>query len=149
MYRDLQLLVRGEVQPPVIDKLMGFSWTAAEPGKVVMEMETDEKHANAMGTLHGGVLCSMADACMGSAFASTLNEGESFALLELKINFLKPVWRAKLTATATVVKRGDTIGLVECEIRDEGQSLVAKAAGTCMVLRNEKADGRRSVLVTR
>jgi uncharacterized protein (TIGR00369 family) len=44
-----------------------------------------------MGTLHGGVLCDIADAAMGMAYASTLGEGETFTTIELKINFLKPV----------------------------------------------------------
>jgi len=148
MYKDIQMLVKGRVAPPGIDQMFGFSWTEVEPGRVVMELEVGEKHANAMGTLHGGVLCSMADVCMASAFASTLGEDETFAVLELKINFLKPIWKAKLTAIGTVVKRGDTIGMAECEIRDEKASLVAKAAATCMVLRSEKAEGRRLVFQT-
>jgi uncharacterized protein (TIGR00369 family) len=45
-----------------------------------------------MGTLHGGVLCDLADAAMGMAYASSLDEGETFTTLELKINFLEPVW---------------------------------------------------------
>ena len=40
-----------------------------------------------MGTLHGGVLCDIADAAMGIAYSSNLDEGESFTTLELKINF--------------------------------------------------------------
>ena len=50
-----------------------------------------------MGTLHGGVLCDIADAAMGIAFASTLAPEESFTTIELKINFFCPVWKALLT----------------------------------------------------
>jgi acyl-coenzyme A thioesterase PaaI-like protein len=50
------------------------------------------------------VLCDIADAVMGIAFASTLAEGETFATIELKINFLKPVWTAKLRAVGRLVK---------------------------------------------
>jgi uncharacterized protein (TIGR00369 family) len=95
-----------------------------------------------MGTLHGGVLCDVADAAMGIAFAATLGAGESFTTLELKINFLKPVWKARLKATGRVVKRGRVIGMVECDVTDEGDSLVARASSTCMVLRGEQAQGR-------
>ena len=42
-----------------------------------------------MGTLHGGVLCDIADAAMGIAYSANLVEGESVTTLELKINFLK------------------------------------------------------------
>ncbi len=39
-----------------------------------------------------------------------LNEGESFTTLELKINFLKPIWKAKLRAEGSVVSGGKTVG---------------------------------------
>ena len=95
-----------------------------------------------MGTLHGGILCDIADAAMGMAFASTLAPEESFTTVELKINFFRPVWQAQLRAEGTVVQRGRTIGYVECTITDEENRLVAKAASTCMVLRGQKAAGR-------
>ncbi len=95
-----------------------------------------------MGTLHGGILCDIADAAMGIAYASDLNEGESFTTLELKINFLKPIWNARLRATGRVVKQGRTVGMVECDVTDEKRTLVARATSTCMTLRGAQADGR-------
>jgi uncharacterized protein (TIGR00369 family) len=122
--------------------LIGFRLTAIEPGEAIIEFEAGDAHANPMGTLHGGVLCDVADAAMGCAFAATLDEGESFTTLELKINFLKPIWNARLKATGKVVKRGRVIGLVECDVTDEGGSMVARASSTCMVLRGQQAQGR-------
>jgi uncharacterized protein (TIGR00369 family) len=95
-----------------------------------------------MGTLHGGVLCDIADAAMGMAFASTLAQDESFTTVELKINFFRPVWEAQLRAEGKVVRRGSSLGYIECEIIDEQGRLVAKAASTCLVLRGENAKGR-------
>jgi uncharacterized protein (TIGR00369 family) len=95
-----------------------------------------------MGTLHGGILCDIADAAMGMAFASTLAPEESFTTVELKINFFRPVWQARLRAEGTVVQRGRTIGYVESSITDEENRLVARAASTCMVLRGHQATGR-------
>jgi len=71
-----------------------------------------------------------------------LEEGETFTTLELKINFFKPVWNAKLRAEATIVKRGKTVGMTECEVTDETGSLVAKASSTCMALAGKMAEGR-------
>jgi uncharacterized protein (TIGR00369 family) len=79
---------------------------------------------------------------MGFAFASTLAEDESFATLEMKVNFLRPVWRATLIATAEVVHRGRTTGLVECRVMDERSRLVAHSTCTCLVLRGTQAAGR-------
>jgi uncharacterized protein (TIGR00369 family) len=97
---------------------------------------------NPMGTLHGGILCDIADAAMGIAYASNLEDGESFTTLELKINFLKPVWNARLRATGRVIKQGRTVGMVECDITDEEGKLVARATSTCLTLRGEQAQGR-------
>jgi uncharacterized protein (TIGR00369 family) len=95
-----------------------------------------------MGTLHGGILCDLADAAMGVAFASTLSAGESFTTLELKINFLRPVWDALLIAEAHVVSRGRTVGMAECKITDERNRFIAKATSTCMVLAGDAAKNR-------
>ena len=105
-------------------------------------LETGPRHYNPMGTVHGGILCDIADAAMGIAFASTLQPEESFTTVELKINFLRPVREAQLRAAGAVVQRGQTVGYVECEVLDENGKLVAKANSTCLVLRGEPAVGR-------
>ena len=139
---ELQQVRDGTRPPPPIATLIGFTLSAVAPGEAVIEFMAGRQHANPMGTLHGGVLCDIADAAMGIAYASTLAEGETFATLELKINFLKPVWTAKLRAVGRIVKRGKTLGLVECDITDEQQGLVARASSTCLTLRGEDARGR-------
>ena len=134
--------IAGEVPPPPIATLIGFRMTAIEPGRSRFELDADARLHNPMGTLHGGVLCDIADIAMGSAYASTLEEGESFTTLELKINFLRPVRAAHLVAEGNLVQRGRTVGLVECAITDERGRLVAKATSTCLTLRGEQAQGR-------
>jgi uncharacterized protein (TIGR00369 family) len=79
---------------------------------------------------------------MGMAYAATLDANETFTTLELKINFLKPVRTGPLVATGRVVKGGRTIGLVECDVLDDKEQLVARASSTCMTLRGEQAVGR-------
>jgi uncharacterized protein (TIGR00369 family) len=113
-----------------------------EGGRAVVEMEATERHANPMGTLHGGILCDLADAVMGVAFASTLAAEESFTTLELKVNFLRPFWMGLLTAEAEVISRGRTIGLIHCKVTDEKKRLIASATSTCMVLAGESAKNR-------
>jgi len=131
----------GEIGAPV-SELIGFRLTSVEPGKAVFELDAGPQHANPMGTLHGGVLCDVADAAMGIAYASTLGESESFTTLELKINFLRPFRTGKLIATARMVKAGRTIGLAECDVTDVEGRLIARAMSTCMTLRGESGEGR-------
>lgn len=77
------------------------------------------------------------------AYRSTLAPGESFTTLELKINFLRPVWKTKLRAEATVVSGGNTVGLVECDVFDPRERLVARASSTCLRLHGAAARGRQ------
>ena len=141
MARLIDRIAVGEAGAPVA-KLVGFRLTSVEPGKATFELEACPQNANPMGTLHGGVLCDVADAAMWIAYASTLGDGESFTTLELKINFLRPFRNGTLTATARVVKAGRTIGLAECDVTDADGRLVARAMSTCMTLRGESSEGR-------
>ena len=107
-----------------------------------MSMEAGEQHSNPMGTIHGGILCDLADAAMGMAFFSTLEEGDSFTTLELKMNYLRPFWTGKLVAHGSVISRGRTVGLMECRVVDDQERLIAHATSTCMALRGDAAEGR-------
>ena len=123
-------------------KLLGMRMTEIDEGRAVFVLDAGPQHTSPLGTVHGGIICDVADAALGCAHASLLAEGETFATIELKINFLKPVWAGRLTAVGTVVKAGRTIGLTECRVTDDGGSLVAFATATCMTLRGEAAVGR-------
>jgi len=128
--------------PPPVAELIGFQVEKMEDGESLMWLDVEERHSNPMGTVHGGILCDLADAAMGTAFFSTLDDGESFTTLELKINFVRPFWTGRVTARGRVVERGRTVGLTECDIEDEAGRLIARASSTCMALRGDAATGR-------
>jgi uncharacterized protein (TIGR00369 family) len=138
----LRQMASGAVEGPPIAQLIGFRITKIELGRSTFEMDASARHSNPMGTMHGGVVCDLADAAMGTAMASTLEDDESFTTLDLTAKYFKPVWNAHLTATAEVVKRTRMLGLIECDVRDAEGSLVARVYSTCMALRGEKAAGR-------
>jgi uncharacterized protein (TIGR00369 family) len=123
--------------------LIGFELTDVDVDRAVVELQTRPEHFNVSGTLHGGILCDVADAAMGLAYASGLEDGMAFVTVELKMNFLRPVWETRLRAVGTVVHRGRSIGMAECEIFDQADRLVAKSSSTLMTLKDERAEGRR------
>src|SRR5215470_15613276 len=129
--------------PPPIAGTLAFDLVESGERTATIEIVTDlAKHANSMGTLHGGVLCDIADAAIGTAHATTLLEGESFTSLDLQINFFRPVWNDRLRAVAKPVNVGKTISRYVCDIlRADGKS-VAQVTSTIMTLRGEKASGR-------
>src|SRR5205807_9527873 len=82
----IQRMMQGRA--PIAD-LIGFDATEAGDGRAVIMLQSGPQHFNPMGTLHGGILCDIADTAMGFAFASTLAPDESFTTVELKINFFR------------------------------------------------------------
>ena len=138
----LEAMVRGELPPPPVAKLVGFELLSVEKNRTRFRLQAGDRHLNPMGTLHGGILCDLADAALGTAMATTLEAGQSYTTLELSINFLKPIRSGVLTAEGRVVKRTRQTGLTECDVVDEKGSLVARAKSTCLVLEDKDAQGR-------
>jgi len=129
--------------PPPIARTLGFDLVDSGDRTATIEIATDvEKHANPMGTVHGGVLCDIADAAIGTAHATGLGEQESFTSLDLQINFFRPVWNDRLRAIAKPVHLGKTVSRYVCDIFSSDGKLVAQVSSTVMTLRGEKASGR-------
>ncbi len=134
----LDTMLKGKWKTPAAD-LIGFKFVEYREGLAIFKMKADEKHHNPMGGVHGGILCDLADAAMGIAMVTTLNDKENFTTINLQINYLRGIKEADLTAEAVVVKRGENIGYVECKIKDSDDALIAVAQSTCMVLREKSA----------
>lgn len=130
--------------PPPVAQLIGFEGVSLGEGTAVFRLKAERaKHANPMGTLHGGIICDLADGTMGMACATLLEVGESFTTIDLKINFFRPVIDGVIEARAKVINAGKTLVYLECDVVTvpEGK-LVAKVSSTCTVLRGERAKGR-------
>jgi uncharacterized protein (TIGR00369 family) len=129
--------------PFPIMKTLGIRLVEVGEGTASMEMETKtEFHSNPMGTIHGGVLCDIADAAIGTAHLTTVIEGESFASIDLQINFFRPVWNERLRAVAKPIHRGRTVSRYVCDITRADGKLVTQVTSTIMTLRGKAAQGR-------
>lgn len=116
-------------------KTMGMKLVEFGEGKATLTLVADRRFHNPMGTLHGGVMTDLADACMGIATMTTLADGESFTTLELKMNFLRPIVEGELRAEANVVHRGRTVAVAEVVLRNGEGKDVARGTATQMVIR--------------
>lgn len=117
-----------------LGSVLGIELESMGNGESRWRMGAGAEHANPMGTMHGGVLCDIGDAALSTAFMSTLEDGQLFTTVDLRINFLRPVRTDRLVAVGRVVHRGRTIGMAESEVTNEDDELVAKLSGTCMTL---------------
>jgi uncharacterized protein (TIGR00369 family) len=137
----MESMVRGETAMPAAAALIGMRLESFATGEALVALDATAAHANPMGTVQGGILAAVADAAMGWAFMTTLGENESYTTLEVKINFLRPVWAGRLEARGRVKSAGRNVSLVECDVTSGGK-LVAHGVSTCMTLRREQAAGR-------
>src|SRR5512135_630964 len=104
----VEAMAKGELPMPPVAGLLGFSIESAAADRVVVALEAGPQHANPMGTIHGGILCDIADAAMALAYATGMEDGVTLTTLGLDIHFLRPFWTGRLRAVGRVVKRGLT-----------------------------------------
>lgn len=129
--------------PTPISRTLGIRVVEAGMGTASVEIDADAAiHGNQQGTVHGGLICELADAAIGTAHSTLMAEGESFTSIELKISFFRPVWNSTLRASARPVQSGRTLTHYLCEIlRDDGK-LAAMVTSTVMTLTGNRAAGR-------
>src|SRR4030095_12453088 len=96
----------GELELAPITELLGVRPVSLGDGEARIELTTGKRLHNAMGTVHGGIFCDVADVAMGAALAPVVAEGESFSTLQLQMSYFLPVVEGRLSAHARVVRRG-------------------------------------------
>ncbi|MEP6753762.1 MAG: PaaI family thioesterase [Candidatus Dormiibacterota bacterium] len=111
---------------------LGARISEAEPGRVVLELETGPQHRHGGGLVQGGIITQIADAAMGMSLGTLQEDGMWNTTIELKINFIRPVISGRIRAIGRVVEMKQTLFFSEADVLDEQGRLVARASSTCM-----------------
>jgi uncharacterized protein (TIGR00369 family) len=133
----LRAMLRGELAPPPILPLLGMEFIEVEEGRAVFALEPDEYHYNPIGTVHGGVACTLFDSAMGCAVHSTLPASTRYTTLELKVNFLRPLSRetGRVLCEGKTIHVGGRVATAEARLVDTAGQLYGHATTTCMIFR--------------
>lgn len=136
----LQQIIGGELPQPPMAHLMGIRLVEVERGRAVFASTPGEFHYNPLGSVHGGFGATLLDSATGCAVHSTLEAGDAYTTLELKINFLRPLTHAtgEVRGVATVIHAGRTTALAEGRIEDAAGKLYAFATSTCLIRRKDE-----------
>lgn len=94
------------------------------------KMKLGKQTENLHGVAQGGAVFSLADIAIGYHLIELVPEGVKVFTLELKMNFIKGGTGEYLIANPITIHLGNTTAVTECEIRDDKDTLVAKAFGT-------------------
>jgi uncharacterized protein (TIGR00369 family) len=131
----LRAMIAGELPPPPIASLMDMTLVEAAPGTATFICEPDESHYNPIGTVHGGLVCTLLDSALGCAVQTTLPQGQGYTSIEIKVNYLRPVLAGsgRLTCVATVTKPGNRVAFADGVVTDASGKTVATATGSLLV----------------
>ena len=137
--RGVDILTRqiaGELPQPPIHYLTGMTLREASEGNVAFSMPATEWLTSPLRTVQGGAIAMLAHAAFATAVTSTLDAGSAYRPVDVKVNFLRPVFPdgKELVARGTVTHRGRTLGVATAEVFGTDGKKVAIATGSTMIL---------------
>ena len=129
--------IRDEELPPApIQRLLDFTLSEVEEGRVVFTAEPGEQHYNPIGVVHGGLAATLLDSAMGASVHSTLPQGQGYTTLETKFNLVRAITAdtGQIAAEGRVVNRGRQVATAEGYLRDGAGMLLAHGTSTCLIV---------------
>jgi uncharacterized protein (TIGR00369 family) len=131
----LSAMVAGEVPQPPIGATLGFHLAEVSEGYACFEGIPERRHYNPIGTVHGGFAATLLDSALGCAIFTTLEKGEAWTTLELKLNMVRPISEdtGPVRAEGRIIHRGRTIATSDGTLKDRAGKLHAHATTTCMI----------------
>src|SRR6266852_8382817 len=128
-------IAEGRIPPPPIAALLGMSIVRVEPGQVTFGLDVGEHLYNPIGSVHGGVFCTLLDSAMGCAVHTTLPRGQGYTTLELKVNLVKAltVHTANVVAEGQVISSGRRVVTASGRIVGPDGTLYAHGTTTCLI----------------
>ena len=139
----LEAMIRGETPPPPVATLVGMRLVEVGDGEARFELEADpSRHMNPMGTLHGGILCDMADGAMGWPGRASSAKGETLHHARAEDQLPQAgLVRDSCRAGARRARAAGRSGSSSATCRDAKGTSSARTS-TLMTLRGEMAAGR-------
>lgn len=112
-------------------KMQGVKLNIASEDMVELELEQTIDTANYMGALHGGVAYTLADICAG---ISLLVHGLKVTTIEGSMNYLREGVSGPFIARSKILHKGRTTAVINIEISDGNQELIASGVFTMFIL---------------
>jgi len=105
-------------------------------GYAIFEFEPAEWHYNPIGSVHGGMISTLADTALGCAVHTTLSAGTAYTSLDLTVKFTRAVTAdsGRVRCEARVLSRGRRTATAEAHITDGRGRVVAHAVTTCLLM---------------
>lgn len=128
-------MVAHELPAPPIGESFDFLLTEIEAGRAVFEGKPHARFYNPLGTIHGGFICTLLDSAMACAIHSTLDAGKGSTSVEIKVNFVRPIFEktGHLRAIGETINVGRQIASAEGKLIGADGKLYAHGTTTCFI----------------
>jgi uncharacterized protein (TIGR00369 family) len=110
--------------------LLGLEVVETEPDAAEVVLDADERHLNGHGTVHGGAIATLVDTAMGAAVFRDDTGDAAPVTVEMKVTYLEPAAPGRITASATIRRRGKRIIIAEVDVTNADGDPVAHGIGT-------------------
>ncbi len=126
-------------QPPGFRTLFGFEVERADDDGIVVRMTVPDVLMSPFGAVHGGAIALMFDTGLAIAVARRLGPHDRIATHNLNVSFVSFSTDPVLRCHARVVSLRTNVAIVEGDVVDGSETLIAKALGTFGVRRKTPA----------
>ncbi|HOO40044.1 MAG TPA: PaaI family thioesterase [Syntrophales bacterium] len=123
---------------------MGIRYESIKEGYARFRMTIRPEYLQGAGLVQGGVMVAMADESIAHAIMPLLKENEGLTTVELKSNFLAPVKEGDLIAEATVFKKGKSIIIGDCLIKNDQDRPVLRCTATFLIVTEKEKPARKT-----
>ena len=113
---------------------IGPLYSAGSGAQLVVGLQVQEKHTNARGTLHGGVLASIADIALGYGLATSTDPPTSMVTANLSVDFAGSAQIGDWIETVLDIQKvGSRMAFANVYFTLRGER-IARASGVFLVL---------------
>lgn len=120
---DMQAVMRFRNKNNTFARLLGIDITELTLGHSKSHMVVSDKLRNPQGSIHGGVIYTIADVTGGNAASSY---GEKVATLDSDFHYLRPALKLEsLTAEAVEIKHGRHVSVYDVKVTDQDGTVLA------------------------
>ena len=136
--------VPGELAPDLLERLRrrlanspAIGWLHPTLEEIsldyaVLKLPYREEVSNGSGTVHGGILATLADTALAFALSTNFDGKMGFATSDLTIHFLRRA-RGDVWARARIVKKGKRVNVGDVEVSDAAVRPVARVLASFLL----------------
>lgn len=132
----IRAMASGDVLPPSSMSRLGIEFVSVAEGTTTLRRAPDDTSYNPVGPAHGTTVAALFDVALGSAIQSALPERRTYATLDTRISYLRPVTATSgaLTVKAKIIDAGERRMIAEAQLADANGQICATATMTSLIV---------------